>query len=159
SLDGKIRPIFGMTVAAAVTDVHPGGRVLFTSISGRSAMMCQAPGQSAERDLSWLRYSLASDMTPGGGTVLFNETREGALAAHRQSITYTRKTDGSPAVPLGEGRSLGISPDGQWAAVVAPANPRQLTLLPTGPGEPRLLKPEKFRYYDARWFPDGKRLL
>ena len=157
-MGGKLRTIFGMTVAAAVTDAVPGDRALFTSITWRAAMMCQTPGAAVERDLSWFDYSLASDISPDGSTVLFSETRQGA-AAVRQPVTYVRKTDGSAAVALGPGRSLGLSPDAQWAAVLVPGAPRQLVIVPTGPGEQRILKSDRFTYYDARWFPDGKRLL
>jgi Tol biopolymer transport system component len=157
-MQGRLRTIFGMTVAAAITDVLPGGRALFTSITWRSAMMCQAPGAAIERDLSWFDYSLASDISRDGITVLFSETRQGAAAA-RRPVTYVRKTDGSAAVALGPGRSLGLSPDAQWAAILVPGTPRQLIIVPTGPGEQRALKSERFTYYDARWFPDGKRLL
>ena len=157
-MHGKIRTIFGMTTAAAITDALPGGRALFTSISWRAAMMCQAPGAVVERDLSWFDYSLASDIAPDGSTVLFSETRQGAAAAGKP-VTYIRKTDGSAAVALGPGHSLGLSPDAQWAAVLVPGSPRQLVIVPTGAGEQRILQSEHFTYFDARWFPDGKRLL
>jgi hypothetical protein len=114
-------------------------------------MMCQAPGASAERDLAWFDDSLASDISADGKTVLFCEARTPA--------TYIRPMDGSPAVALGPGRSCGLSPDAQWAAVLVPGAPRELAIVPTGAGERRVLKPERFTYYDARWFPDGKRLL
>ena len=60
---------------------------------------------------------------------------------------------------LGPGHSLGLSPDAQWAAVLVPGSPRQLVIVPTGAGEQRILQSEHFTYFDARWFPDGKRLL
>jgi Tol biopolymer transport system component len=158
NMGGGIRTIYGMTTAAAIADMGPDSRALFTSVSWRASMMCQVPGAAAERDLSWLDYSLASDISSDGSRVLFSETRQGSAAAH-QPVTYIRKTDGSPAVALGPGRSCGLSPDGQWAAVLVPRSPRRLVIVPTGPGEKRLLKPERFTYYDARWLPDGKRLL
>jgi Tol biopolymer transport system component len=157
-MNGSMRTIFSMTNEAAITDLLPGGRALFTSSSFRASMMCRAPGAPDERDLAWFDYSLASDISRDGSTVLFSETRQGG-AAGRQPVTYVRKTDGSAAVALGPGRSCGISADAQWAAVIAPGSPRQLTIVPTGAGEQRVLKPERFRYYDARWFPAGKRLL
>jgi Tol biopolymer transport system component len=157
-MSGRLRTIFGMTAAAAINDTRPDGRALFSSITWRASMMCQAPSAAAEHDLSWFDYSLASDIAPDGSAVLFSETRQGAAAA-RQPVTYIRKTDGSAAVALGPGRSCGLSPDGQWAAVLVPGSPRQLVIVPTGAGEQRVLKPERFTYYDARWFADGKRLL
>jgi Tol biopolymer transport system component len=158
-LDGKIRPIFRMTVAAGISDLAPGGRALFTGSVWRSAMMCRAPGAETERDLSWLDFSEAVDLSADGATILFNETHEAAIASRHLSIPCIRRVDGSPAIRLGEGRALALSPDAQWAAVAVERSPRQLTLLPTGPGEARVLQAAHFTYYDARWFPDGKRLL
>ena len=42
---------------------------------------------------------------------------------------------------------------------MAPSAPRQLVIVPTSGGEQRILKSDRFTYNDARWFPDGKRLL
>jgi dipeptidyl aminopeptidase/acylaminoacyl peptidase len=156
-MNGKVRPIFGMTTAAAITDAAV-GRALFTSLISRVSMMCKAPGVNTERDLAWLDYSLASDISRDGAMVLFSETRQGS-AASRQPVTYIRKTDGSPAVTLGFGLSCGLSPDSKWAALLSPGSGRQLVIAPTAGGEQRVLNAEHFNYYDARWFPDGQRLL
>jgi serine/threonine protein kinase/Tol biopolymer transport system component len=158
-LSGRVRPLLRMTLALAVNDMLPGGRVLFTGIAWRAAMPCRLRGEETDRDLAWLDFSIASDIAPDGSAVLFSETHEAAVAANQRAVAYLRKTDGSPAVRLGDARSLGLSPDGQWAAAVVPTSPRALLILPTGAGEHRTLSHEKFRYYDARWFPDGKRLL
>jgi hypothetical protein len=50
-----------------------------------------------------------------------------------------RKTDGSPAVRLGDGVPVGFSPDGRWVLAEVPFAPARLMLYPTGPGEPRRL--------------------
>ena len=83
-MNGNLRTIFGMTVAAAVTDAVPGGRALFTSTTGRAAMMCQTPGADVERDLSWFDDSLATDIAPDGSAVLFSETRRARVHASRR---------------------------------------------------------------------------
>ena len=69
--------------------------------------------------------------------VLFSETRQGTAAA-RQPVTYIRKTEVRGGC-LGPGRSCGLSPDAQWAAVLVPGTPRQLVIVPTGAGEQRVL--------------------
>jgi hypothetical protein len=73
---------------------------------------------------------------------------------------YLRKTDGSEAVRLGQGRALALSPDGKWALAVQETSPPQLVLLPTGPGELRALPNHGIKeYYYASWFPDGRQIL
>ena len=158
-LDGRIRTVTAMTSAAALQDISADGRVLLTSLHTRAAMMCQPPGAAAERDLSWLDFSIASDIAEDGSAVLFSESHAAARAENAASLVFLRKTDGSDAVSLGAGRALGLSPDGRWAAAIVPGAGRQLVVLPAGAGERRVLTADRFTYEDARWFPDGKRLL
>jgi len=72
---------------------------------------------------------------------------------------YIRKTDGSPAILLGEGAALALSPDGKWVVAQSPGSPAQLRLLPTGVGDAKLLTRDSINHTWARWFPDGKRIL
>jgi hypothetical protein len=73
---------------------------------------------------------------------------------------YLRKNDGSEAIRLGTGTALALSPDGRWALALQEGPTPQLALLPTGPGEVRVLPSEGFSdFYWARWFPNGERLL
>jgi hypothetical protein len=72
---------------------------------------------------------------------------------------YLRGTDGSPAVRLGDGVALALSPDGRWALARSATEPRRLFLLPTGAGEPRALPPAPIVVSRARWLPGGKQIL
>jgi Tol biopolymer transport system component len=77
---------------------------------------------------------------------------------------YKRGTDGSPAVRLGEGRPLDLSPDGLWAlAMTGGPDTPHLILLPTGAGQPRDVPTAGIQVpifgKGAALFPDGKRLL
>jgi Tol biopolymer transport system component len=73
-----------------------------------------------------------------------------------------RKTDGSSAVRLGEGYSLGSmapSPDGRWVlAISVTEQPGKPVLLPTGAGEAKVLAGLSNCQW-ADWFPDGRRIL
>jgi dipeptidyl aminopeptidase/acylaminoacyl peptidase len=69
-----------------------------------------------------------------------------------------RKTDGSPAVRLGEGGFGRLSPDGQWVACLL-GSPRKLMLLPTGVGEPRQLTDDQNDHGSAAWLPDSKSIV
>lgn len=74
---------------------------------------------------------------------------------------YKRKTDGSPAVRLGEGVALALSPDGLWALSKPTAGATHLVLLPMGAGQPRTLPLPGIQHVGAgAWFfPDGKQIL
>ena len=57
-------------------------------------------------------YPQAAEFSQGSSAILITESGEGGGPGYS---AYLRKTDGSPAVRLGEGSSQGFSPDGQWA--------------------------------------------
>ncbi|MBI3664907.1 MAG: serine/threonine-protein kinase [Acidobacteria bacterium] len=157
SLGGKERVVARVTGPLTLDDIARDGRVLVTHDNGREGMIGLAPGEKEERDLSWLDFSAARDLSPDGKTVLFDESGEGGGATYS---VYIRKTDGSPAVRIGEGNAAGLSPDGKWALSINSHGPtRQLVLLPTGAGTPQSLPPQGIHYQYAAWFPDGKRLL
>jgi Tol biopolymer transport system component len=119
-----------------------------------------APGEEKERELSWFDWSLPCDLSADGKMLVFTEIFEGGGPF---GAVYLRKTDGSPAVRLGEGEGLSLSPDGKWViAVVAPGGkaPPRLTLLPTGPGVTQTLEIGRFEGFGgADWLPDGRRIL
>ncbi len=78
----------------------------------------------------------------------------------RAFSSYLRGTDGSPAVRLGSGFATSLSKDGKWViSIPATAPPRQLVLLPTGPGESRPLTHDAINHHAARWLPDGQRFV
>ncbi|MCA1559657.1 MAG: hypothetical protein LC753_02050 [Acidobacteria bacterium] len=116
-----------------------------------------APGETKEKDLSWLDYSLARDLSADGTTLLIEEGAAGGGAAHG---IHLRPMDGSAAIKLGDGIPLGLSPDKKWVLSV-PANGEQLVVVPTGVGEPRVLERHSIERYrlSAAWFPDGKRVI
>src|SRR5207237_7997697 len=94
-------------------------------------------------------------LSADGRAVLFGETGEGGGPKY---AVYLRKTDGSSAMRLGEGISLGLSPDGKWAIARPNITPSPLVLLPTGGGEAKRLTHDSTNHLRARWLPDGKRL-
>ena len=69
-------------------------------------------------------------------------------------------TDSAPAVRLGDGTSEGLSPDGKWVLSI-PRNrtPAQITMLPTGTGEPRQITHDRLNHRNARWMPDGSHIF
>jgi hypothetical protein len=120
----------------------------------RREIVALAAGESRERNLTWLDWSYADDISADGKTLLFDEQGRG----RENYLCYLRKTDGSPAVLLATARGFALSPDGRWAAATN-ADASQLTLLPTGPGSPRRLPTAGLIYQWAGFFPDGKRIV
>ena len=131
--------------------------MLLAEEHSRQGIVGLSPGEAAERDLSWHDWSRPVDLTPDGTTLLFDETGEGGGAGY---AVYVRKTDDAPAVRLGEGHALALSPDGKWALSTPQTEPAELVLLPTGPGEPRRLKTGSFAsILRAAWLPGGEALV
>jgi len=119
-------------------------------------MVVLPPGETRERDLSWLDGTVPVDISTDGTTLLFYEAIEGGGGT---GTVYVRKTDGSPPVRLGEGYALALSPD-KRSALATPMSFSQLNLLPTGAGQARRLERGPIEsYQSARFFPDGRRIL
>jgi serine/threonine protein kinase/Tol biopolymer transport system component len=157
TLSGRERLVVRMASHLTLHDISRDGHVLITSYNDSQNIISQPPGETKERDLSWLDQEYLSDLSPDGQTILFDYEGEGA---GNNYAVYLRQTDGSPAVRLGDGAPQRLSPDGKWALTVLFAPP-QLVLLPTGAGEARSLErgPIEQYSYGAGWFPDGKQVV
>jgi serine/threonine protein kinase len=139
-------------------DIDAEGRLLVDEVTDQYHVMALAPGEKAERELSWLDDSTYPCLSPDGRLLLFSDSDE--IAAGPNYALLLRKTDGSPVVRLGDGTAMGLSPDGQWALSIVPGPPAQLVLYPTGAGEKRILERGEIENYDsASFFPGGKRIL
>jgi eukaryotic-like serine/threonine-protein kinase len=159
TLSGRERVVFSSPGTLKLQDVSRDGRaVLLMRGNPRGGIVSLAPDAPKERDLSWFDYSTVADLSADGRTLLFYEWGE---AVGGSVTAYLRRTDGSAAVRLGEGRPLALSPDGRWALTVQPTSPPQIVLLPTGPGEPRGLPRGTIgEYFDwAAWSPDGRTIF
>jgi Tol biopolymer transport system component len=163
---GQVRLIESLPSRLTLTDISADGGVLITRTNYQCGMVCLAPGEPRERDLYWLDGSVGTDLSDDGKHILFVEAREGA---DRDYGIYLRKTDGSPAVLLGEGFASDLSPDGKWVLSIPVGSPAQIVLLPTGVGEKKALSSDSihhlhdfesfFNLIGPRWFPDGSRVL
>ena len=155
-LKGKERLLAREPGTLTLQDVARDGRVLLTRDVPRVGMVGLAPGATKERDLSWLDWSAPRDLSADGSTLLFTESGE---AGGDNYAAYMRKTDGTPAIRLGDGGAFALSPDLKWAIGGLPRPPVQYYLLPTGAGEQRPLTNDRINHGEARWFPDGKRIV
>jgi Tol biopolymer transport system component len=153
---GKLRLLHSSSAGLVLRDVSRDGRLLVDSIQGRFGISALAPEERTERDLSWLDWSRVEDLSADGRTILFSE--EGAGGGPNASV-YIRRTDGSPAVRLGEGYATALSSDGKWA-ITLPEDGSHLVLLPTGTGEKRVIRyPGVQSILKVRSFPDDSRML
>ena len=141
-----------------LADLSPdGSRMLMIRMSQQLDIATGTDG-GVERSLNWLGTSMLAGVSDDGSSILFSETGE---AGGRSGSVYFRAND-SPPVRLGDGRALGLSPDGKWALAFLKAD-QQLVLLPTGAGDPRVLDRGPIDKYVTmfleRWFPDGTRVM
>jgi hypothetical protein len=138
-------------------DISADGSVLLSRNTIRVNVVCQAPGEATERDLGWLVQSVASGLSPDGHTLIFLDGLTGRTPTGNTTV-FRRRTDGSPAISLGESRGGGaLSPDGQWVLGEMEGN---LTLLPAGAGSTvRLPKGEVAAFGRGAWLGDSKRIV
>jgi eukaryotic-like serine/threonine-protein kinase len=154
-VSGNERLIYRAPGGLTLHDLSRTGLLLMTSEKARITLSALPPGETRERSLSWFDWSLLSDMSADGKTIVFSETGEAAGANYS---LYLRKTDGSAAVRLGDGGFGFLSPDGKWVLAMD-RSPAKLVLLPTGVGEPRDLTDNQRDHFAAGWLPDGKSII
>ena len=97
-----------------VPTASPDGRVLLSDNTRRAGIRCLPPGETQERELGWHDYSLATDLSADGSTLLFGEggawSAGASIAAGASRSVYLRTTDGAPAVR----QLLPLVPDPGW---------------------------------------------
>jgi len=152
----KARVRVGVPGSLTLQDISKDGRVLVTRETLRSELFALAPGETKERDLTWLDWSLPSAISSDGKRMLFTESGEGGGQGYS---LYIRKTDGSPAVKLGQGSGESLSPDGEWAlAILHPGSDPQLVAYPTGAGDPKIFPKDGLAVFGASFLPGGREI-
>lgn len=158
ALSGKVRLVLPGFGNVGLRDISRDGRVLIQRGIPRTRMVVFADGSEKERDLAWFDSSTAADISSDGKSLLFYDW---SPAVGGVRFVYLRKMDGSnDPIRLGQGKALALSPDGKWALAVQESLQPQLVLMPTGPGQQRLLpRGDIIEYHYATWFPDGQQIL
>ncbi len=157
NLAGRVRVLATLPVGMRIHDISPDGRVLVERYDSKPGIFVLVPGEARERDLTWFDRSSLVALSDDGGLALINEFGD---AAGTEGAHYLRKTDGSPAVKLGEGAALDLSADGKWVLARKPGSESSLVLTPSGTGTPVTIEEPGFEAVAAAaLFPGGKRLL
>jgi WD40 repeat protein len=150
------------TIARAPANLHLGdvgadGSALLWQENSRTGIVGQARGDAKVRDLSWLDWSSNPRLADDGRTLAFTEQGDGGGSDYS---VYMRTMDGGPAVRLGSGLGMAISPDGKWVLTMRfnPA-PAQFLLLPTGAGEPKVLTNDSLAHEVGSFTGDGTRIV
>jgi hypothetical protein len=154
-LSARQRVVAQVPARLRLLDIRRDGQVLLARDDVRLEAYGIRAGDADERNLSWLDWSLARDISRDGTRLLITEF--GEAAANRPGI-FMRAMDGSRPARLGTGSGLALSPDG--GRVLALWNSR-LSLVPVGPGEVTPLPNDGIASYDpwAAFFPDGRRIV
>jgi eukaryotic-like serine/threonine-protein kinase len=155
-LAGKVRLLARVPGELTILDVGKEGNVLLTRGNDRAGIIGLAPGETKEKDLSWLDWSVPGSLSSDGKKILFQEAGEGGGPKY---AVYLRDTDGAPAIRLGEGSGLSLSPDGKWALSRLNVTPSPLVLYPTGVGEMKPLKDDGLNHISAAFLPDGRNFV
>jgi serine/threonine protein kinase len=158
ALSGTARPLLQIANALSLRDIAPDGTLLLyqQASNGTSMILHKWSKPATERDLSWLDAPFVTDISEDGELVLFNEQGFGGGPEY---TSFIRKTDGSPAIQLGPGRSTTISPDKHWAITTGFKKPKQLFLVPLEVGEPRQLTEDAIDHHFAFWMPNSTEIL
>jgi Tol biopolymer transport system component len=155
--DGQARLVLPSAGTVTVQDVAPNGSWLLTRDDLFRRLMVKGPGSATEQDLSWLDNTSLPFISNDGSLLAFDNE---AADAGTNYATMLRKTDGSPAVKLGNGSVRAFSPDKRWILSVIWSPVAQLMLHPTGAGESRRVDKGELESYNAASFhPDGKRIV
>lgn len=157
SVRGEKRDVLPLPGRLTLYDISKTGALLVGFDNGRREVMVGHPGDAQERNLSWFDWSFVTDLSRDGKRIVFEE--QGAAKKEGAVKFYMRKTDGTPAVQLGEGGLPCFSPDGKWVLCIT-GDDNHLELVPTGVGSNRVVPTsdigEKNWLY---WTPDGKRAV
>jgi Tol biopolymer transport system component len=158
SLSGRQRPIGEVLGGFSVFDVSRSGQLLGGHFTGGAQVYARGRGAAEEVELPATDYAFLSDLSDDGRLVLGTDVGGGGGPNFR---FYVQRTDGSPAVWLGDGDGQALSPDGQLAlAVLTHAQPQQLIVVPLGAGDSHTLDPgDVVTYQRAVWDRSGRRVV
>jgi serine/threonine protein kinase/Tol biopolymer transport system component len=154
---GRLRLIRTMQGTPALLDVRKDGGALITEDDYRASVLAFRPTDPAGKDLTWFDWANDRALSADGKLMLFDESGEGGGAA---GGVYLRPTDGAPAVRLGDGVGLALSPDSAWALTRTQTNSPNFVLVPVKVGQPKAFPPDGLGRTAYGFFvPDGSKFV
>ncbi|MEO8502511.1 MAG: protein kinase [Acidobacteriota bacterium] len=156
TLSGVLRLVSAVPGVVRMQDIAADGRALLMHTLWPETLLCRAPGESRERDLSWLDFSQLVDLSDDGREILI---AEGGVAGGGQGGIYLRNVDGSEAILLGPGIPMQLSRDGKWVLARTAGAREQFSLLPTGAGLAQPIAAGDLEGPHLHLMPDGSHLL
>jgi serine/threonine protein kinase/Tol biopolymer transport system component len=161
---GKERLVYGPPVDIWLHDISSTGAVILAVENSRGEIGGLLKGDEKERDLSVWSDESISGITSDGSA--YAGIEQSAPGAGLEPFFYYRRAEEAAPVRLGTGTASAMSPDGRWilARTRSEQGSARLTLLPTGPGEPRQLSigkvvPRMVSQEWASWSQDGRLIL
>jgi hypothetical protein len=156
-LSGHTRVVDRIPGSPTLYDIARDGRVLLGQSILRVLTYARGPGQDQERDVTIQNWSEVSAISPDSRQVLLNE--EGADSGPDYDL-YVRASDGAAPVRIGDGHGYDFSPDMKWVLSSLTLHiPRQLFLIPLGPGESKQITHDSIDRGRAGFLPDGKNVV
>jgi serine/threonine protein kinase len=156
-LSGHTRVVHRIPATPTLYDISRDGRVLLGQNIFRILAYARGIGQDREQDVTIQNWSDASAISPDGRQVLLNE--EGANSGPDYDV-YVRASAGSAPVRVGDGMGYDFSPDMKWVLSSLILHiPRQLLLIPLGPGETKQITHDSIDRAYARFLPDGENVV
>ena len=153
TLNGRERVLSSQVAQLVLQDISRDGRVLFiANMDYRTKILFRGAGDSSDRELSWMDWSMVRDISADGKQITFDESGEGA---RDEPSCYLRETNGSAAVKLGPGTTPVLSPDGQSVLAVDQYAPG-IIVFPVGPGNIRRINLKGYVIDRVFWLPNGK---
>ena len=157
SLGGKVRVPLAVPGRLEMFDIAADGQLLVGQGIYRRGIIVSTENGKVERDLSWLDFSYGRAISNDGKMVIFEEEGSGSEGY----TMFVRNVDGSPAVAIGKGYAMALSPDKNWALGQRLTEPtEEIWLLPVGPGEARRITPPNLSpLVWASFLSDGQRIV
>jgi DNA-binding winged helix-turn-helix (wHTH) protein len=155
SLSGHTRAVGQAPGILTLRDIAVDGRLLVTVESRRLEIAGRVSGDREEHSFSLTDWSRVQQLSPDGGTLLFDESGEGA-GTH--TLVYARRTRTGEVIRLGEGVAQGLTADGSSAFLLS-EDRKRIRIVPISGGPSKELPTSGLDYQWARPFPAGDRLL
>ena len=150
------RRIFSAPGGVVLQDITRDGKALITRYDRTVHIEGSFDGARDIQDLSWLNGSFARDISRDGRRVLLSHFGQGSSANYD---VYVRGRADAEASRVGEGQGQQFSPDGTAVLAVIHGPPSRLVIHPIGAGTTTTVPTGNVTVTQARWFPDGRRLL